>query len=503
MRTSVKKIKERTQNAVEDSIEFAQDVDEVGFKQATIEKGQDLAEEAVETAITSALGSSVLGIGMIEIMKLQRPDAPIIRQMTDEQKIAFDQEIAERREEEAQKYKELLEIGDIDLENIIEDELTEIDDLLKELNDDIDEIIEDLEEEIPEGEELETDEYDDEPLEDENNPLKPKKCRSISFKSGDEVITINTCDTAENKKPGQGGDSKYDPPGGIPEPPPPKPGAWVCPVYRKVYITNDNEDTISVSLAGEWEVNHKWARENSLMQRVGYYSIEGGQASVSWSGKDWAPVPEGEQSGSWGLFGKPQCNVVPFCGDAIFLSNGGWDSFYRMKVVYSYTYWDSGCHSLSLDEGPPPGLNQPKLRKPPDQFRKKPKKKMNDDCCKATLSLLRKISNVTGTRDESLYPSASLANGALLRHIVDVIQNVAPPEESGLVRKIALNLGVPVDNFNVNELTTDLLKLIPRKNGARSHARAAVNYLTIPINGKRNLREASYHFNQVIKALKN
>jgi hypothetical protein len=49
--------------------------------------------------------------------------------------------------------------------------------------------------------------------------------------------------------------------------------------------------------------------------------------------------------------------------------------------------------------------------------------------------------------------------------------------------------------------TTKLLKLIPRENGARSHARATVNYLTIPIGGKYNYKEARYHFLKMVKAI--
>lgn len=55
----------------------------------------------------------------------------------------------------------------------------------------------------------------------------------------------------------------------------------------------------------------------------------------------------------------------------------------------------------------------------------------------------------------------------------------------------------------MNKLITRLLKLIPRKNKARSHARAAVNHLRYPMGGKRNYSEALCHITSTIKALKN
>lgn len=54
----------------------------------------------------------------------------------------------------------------------------------------------------------------------------------------------------------------------------------------------------------------------------------------------------------------------------------------------------------------------------------------------------------------------------------------------------------------MNRIISKVIKLIPRKNKARSHAIAVYNYLTIPINGKINFFEAKYHFKKMIQAIK-
>ncbi|NET40620.1 hypothetical protein [Okeania sp. SIO2B3] len=328
-------------------------------------------------------------------------------------------------------------LRDLDSSDLLDDIVDEWGEEMQDLIDELEEEIENLEEtedELPDAiEETEEVSYEEDiPDEEDSEEDTKEKCWIISLGVGDKKITFSTCDKKiEKKDPNKPPDIDLEEKDTIDPPiPPTEPGRLICPINKIIFrVTKTGRYKEEIEPIAEYIVG--WFtptfETKYLLEPHGIdYSIISGATesftawNVAWdySESEFGPKTSGGATLYASSFGESSNTTNSLFEEFKLLSGYSFpdsatdylkfirkDETTRTLIRYSSARSDA-CYILPLGEEPPPSLSPPSVEEVDDLIvEEKDGDKMSDECCKATLSLLRQIYHVTGGAEDSLYPS--------------------------------------------------------------------------------------------------
>lgn len=502
--------RKRFQDTLSDDInDFTQDSITYGVDEAIDYAIEDKVMDAIEGAARKKLGNHPALIMLPEFIRAQRGYGPIVREgMSRQLRIDLGLEAKFPSIEEVEEALKDLDNSDL-LDDIVDEWEAEMQDLVDEFEEEVDDL-EETEEELPDTieETREQQESNDDANEedDEEEAKENKKCWTVSLKIGKIKITFNSCEEEEKDKGSDENHSdEYEEPK-LPEDDPNGTGWW-CPI-RRVSSNWKWDETIgrreediqknnSSRIVGYWNVSAypfgRWPGfEGELYGKTtGRYRVNVFDPATMNPGQTWEIIQVEWNRNDDFYSVRP---FPPFTGGE-FSPSYDWDyntsisdySAVELEAIGEFIYFErpliSGLQMNPdcrfVNTGDAPFDNPLTDKEPPTVHEEKPgeDEQMNDECCKATLSLTRKMYHVVGGADENLYPLSLTRDGETievqnLREAIEVILSKQGTVDSEtLLQEIANVTGVSkfplypreVSDGNDTETIENIAKEVQRK----------------------------------------